>query len=244
LKWHFQFSPGDTHEWDANQIPVLFDAVINGQLRKLVATANRNGFYYVLDRETGEFLLGVPFVKQTWAEGLDAKGRPIMHAGAVPTKEGALVYPGVGSAANWWSPTYNPQTKWFYQAAGESGTTFYKGEAKFRPLTPFVGGGVRHIDADARWGAVRALEATTGKLKWEFKLHAPPVAGLLSTAGGLLFGGTAEGNFFALDAFTGQALWQFQIGSEIRANPISFAVDGKQYVAIAAGNAIVAFAVP
>ncbi len=111
IKWHFQFTPGDTHDWDANQIPILFDASINGRPRKLVATANRNGFYYLLDRVTGAFLLGVPFVKQTWADGLDAEGRPKVRAGAVPTTEGALIYPGVGSAANWWSPTYSPQNE-------------------------------------------------------------------------------------------------------------------------------------
>jgi alcohol dehydrogenase (cytochrome c) len=244
IKWHFQFTPGDTHDWDANQVPVLFDLPMDGRARKLVATANRNGFYYVLDRETGEFLRGVPFVKQTWAEGLDSKGRPIFRPGAIPSPEGALVYPAVGAAANWWSPSYSPETKLFYQAAGESGTTYYKREPEYRQGTPFLGGGVRHIDMDERWGAIRALEAATGKLKWEFKLHTPPIAGLLSTAGGLVFGGTTEGNFFALDALTGTPLWNFQIGAAVNANPISFGLDGKQYIAIAAGNAVFVFGLP
>ena len=244
IKWHFQFTPGDTHDWDANQIPILFDSVVDGRTRKLVATANRNGFYYVLDRETGEFLAGAPFVKQTWAKSLDARGRPIMRAGAHPTREGALIYPGVGSAANWWSPTYSPLTNLFYQPAGESGTTYFKANPTYTQGTPFLGGGVRHVDAEERWGAVRALEPTTGKIKWEFKLHSPPVGGLLSTAGGLIFGGTPEGDFFALDAASGKPLWHFQVGSEIRANPISFRVGGVQYVTIAAGNAVIAFALP
>ena len=244
IKWSFQFTPGDTHDWDANQIPVLFDAVVKGQHRKLVATANRNGFYYLLDRETGAFLLGVPFVKQTWADGLDSTGRPILRPGARSTAEGAMVYPGVGSAANWWSPTYSPLTKLFYQAAGESASTYFKAESRYKRGEPFSGGGVRHADAEARWGTVRALEAETGAVRWEFRLHTPPVAGLLSTAGGLVFGGTEQGDFFALDASSGKPLWHFQVGSDIKANAISFGVDGRQYVAIAAGNALFTFALP
>lgn len=244
IKWHFQFTPGDTHDWDANQIPVLFDSVVNGRARKLVATANRNGFYYVLDRETGEFLTGVPFVKQTWAERLEPDGRPVMTDQAHPSVQGTLTYPAVGSAANWWSPTYSPLTRFFYQPAGESGSTYFKGEIKYERGTPFLGGGVRHVAPEERWGAIRALEATTGKLQWEFRTHSPPAAGLLSTAGGLIFGGTPEGDFFALDAAAGKPLWHFQVGSEVRANPISFGIDGKQYVAIAAGNAVFAFALP
>jgi alcohol dehydrogenase (cytochrome c) len=244
IKWHFQFTPGDTHDWDANQVPVLFDSVVHGRARKLVATANRNGFYYVLDRETGEFLVGVPFVKQTWAEKLEPNGRPVMRPRSGATRGGSLVFPAVASAANWWSPSYSPLTHLFYQAAGESATTYFKGEATYRPGEPYSGGGVRHIDVEDRWGAVRALEATTGQMKWEFRLHTAPVAGLLSTAGGLVFGGTLEGDFFALDAATGDPLWHFQVGSIIRANPISFAVQGKQYIGIAAGNAVFAFALP
>jgi alcohol dehydrogenase (cytochrome c) len=245
IKWHFQFTPGDTHDWDANQIPVLVDGVVGGRARKLVTTANRNGFYYVLDRETGEFISGVPFVKQTWAEKLDPRtGRPITVAKPGPTIEGVLLYPAVGSAANWWSPSYSPLTKLFYQAAGESGTTYFKGEATYTRGEPYIGGGVRHVEVDQRWGAVRALDVLTGALRWEFKLHSPPVAGLLSTAGGLVFGGTPEGDFYALDAATGAPLWHFQLGSEVRANAMSFGVDGKQHVAIAAGNAIFVFALP
>lgn len=244
IRWHFQYTPHDVHDWDSNQVPVLFDATLDGRARKLVALANRNGFYYVLDRENGAFVAGAPFVKQTWADGLDVKGRPILRPDAAPTKEGTLVFPGVGAAADWWSPTYSPQTELFYLAAGERGATYYKGEVDYRTANLYLGGGYRSVDNDDSWGAVRALEATTGKLKWEFRLTRPPVGGLLSTAGGLVFGGTTEGNFFALDADTGKPLWDFQLGAPIKANPMSFAVDGKQYVAIAARLGLFVFALP
>jgi alcohol dehydrogenase (cytochrome c) len=244
IKWHFQFTPHDTHDWDSNEIPVLFDAVVNGRARKLVAMANRNAFYYVLDRETGEFLAGTPYAKQTWADGLDAKGRPRVRPGLDPSVEGTLVFPNIQGASNWPSPSYSPQTKLFYQAAREMGTHYFKGEAKYKAGEAFVAGGGRAINGDDAWGAVRALEATTGKLKWEFKLLTPPMNGLLSTAGGLVFGGTEEGNFFALDADTGKPLWDVQLGAAVKANPIGFAVDGKQYVAIAAGYSLFVFGLP
>jgi alcohol dehydrogenase (cytochrome c) len=244
IKWHFQFTPHDVHDWDSNEIPVLFDATINGRPRKLVAMANRNAFYYVLDRETGEFLTANSYAKQTWADGLDAKGRPRLRPGMAPSLEGTLVFPSIQGASNWPSPSYSPQTKLFYQAAREMSTAYYKGEAKYKPGEAFTGGGGRAINGDDAWGAVRALEATTGKLKWEFKLLTPPWTGLLSTAGGLVFGGTEEGNFFALDADTGQPLWDLQLGAAIKANPVSFGVDGKQLVAVAAGYSLFVFGLP
>ncbi len=244
VKWHFQFTPHDIHDWDANEIPVLFDAGVNGRVRKLVAMANRNAFYYVLDRKTGEFLSATPYAKQTWAERIDAKGRPIRRPGTEPSLEGTLVFPNIQGASNWPSPSYSPHTKLFYQAAREMGTYFFKGESKYTPGEAFVAGGGRAVNGDDAWGAIRALEATTGKLKWEFKLLTPPMSGVLSTAGGLVFGGTDEGNFFALDADTGKPLWDLQLGGAVRANPVSFGVDGKQFVAIAAGYSLFVFGLP
>jgi len=241
MKWHFQFTPHDVHDWDANETLVLFDAPINGRQRKLITQANRNGFYYVLDRATGEFLTGTPYAKQTWADGLDGKGRPIVRKGNDPSVEGTLVFPNIQGAANWYSPSYSPQTKLFYQAAREMGTVYYKGEADYAPGTAFTGGGGRAVNGDEAWGAIRALEATTGKMKWEFKLISPGWTNLLSTAGGLVFGGTEEGNFFALDAENGKPLWDVQLGGAVRGIPISFAVDGKQYVAVSAGYALFVF---
>ncbi len=245
LKWHFQFTPHDTHDWDATEVPVLLDALLNGQQRKLVTMANRNAFYYVLDRVTGEFLHGSPYAKQTWAAGLDAKGRPIVLPNTDPTVEGTLVWPALNGATNWYSPSYSPLTKLFYVSVRERGSYYYKGEVEFKPGTFFAGGGERAIDGDDKaWGAIRALEVTNGKLKWEFRLQTPPWAGVLATAGGLVFGGSNEGNFYALDAQTGKPLWDFQTGGFIAANPISFLIDGKQHVAIAAEHALFVFGLP
>jgi alcohol dehydrogenase (cytochrome c) len=238
IKWHFQFTPHDVHDWDSNETTILVDAAVNGRDRKLVVQANRNAFYYVLDRVTGEFISGTAYANQTWAERLDARGRPVRKPGLEPSISGVLVFPNVQGASNWYSPSYSPQTKLFYQTAREMGSIFFKGEAVYKPGQGFTGGGGRAINGDEAWSAVRALDVTTGKLKWEFRLLSPGWSSLLSTAGGLVFGGTDEGNFFALDADTGKPLWDTQLGAAVRGIPISFAVDGKQYVAISAGFAL------
>ncbi len=241
LRWHFQFTPHDTHDWDANQVPVLVDAPVKGRMRKLLVTANRNAFYYVLDRTNGEFITGVPYAKQTWAKGLDAKGRPIVIPGTEPTDSGTLVYPSLQGATNWFSPSYDPQTNLFYVAVREIGAVYFKREAKYVAGDYFMGGGEDAHEDDRAWGAVRALDPTTGERKWEFRLHTPPWAGLLSTGGGLVFGGSNEGSFFALDARTGKALWNFPTGGMIGAAPISFLIGAKQHIAVAAKSAIIVF---
>jgi len=244
LKWYFQFTPHDVHDWDSNQIPVLFDDTIQGRARKLLAVANRNAFYYVLDRETGEFISGTPYAKQTWAEGLDAKGRPILKPGNNPTVDGKEVFPNLQGSANWYSPSYSPQTKLFYQFTREMSTVYYLGQAQYITGQPYTAGGGVAVNGDNAYAAIRALEGTTGKLRWEFKLLQPGMDGVLSTGGNLVFSGTEEGNFFALDAETGKPLWDMQLGGPVHANPMSFAVDGKQYVAIAAGWVLYTFALP
>ena len=244
LKWHFQFTPHDTHDWDSNQIPVLLEGMVAGRSRKLLATANRNAFYYLLDRETGEFLLGTQYARQTWAKGLDTRGRPILLPNMDPTIEGTLAYPSLQGATNWFSPSYSPLTGLFYVPVREMGARYFKGEAKYVPGKEFMAGGEQALLGDEAYGAVRALEVLTGKLKWEFRLQSPLWSGVLSTAGGLVFGGTNEGSLFALDAETGKPLWDFQTGGPVRSNPISFSVDGRQYVAAAAGFSIFVFALP
>jgi alcohol dehydrogenase (cytochrome c) len=243
LRWHFQFTPHDVHDWDANQIQVLIDAEVGGRARRLLATANRNAFYYLLDRETGEFLHASQYAKQTWADGIDARGRPRVRPGTDPTEEGTLVWPSLQGATNWFSPSYSPVTGLFYVPVREMGAYYYKGEAEYEAGSYFTGGGERALRGDQASGAIRALDTTTGELRWEWKLLSPPWSGLMATAGGLVFGGTQEGLVFALDAKTGEPLWSFQTGSPVRTNPMSFAVDGRQHVAMAGGNALFIFAV-
>ncbi len=248
LKWYFQFSPHENHDWDSDEPPVLFNADIDGKPRKLIGFANRNGFYYVLDRATGKFITGVPFVKETWAKGLDANGRPILEPDQQPTLgTGTLVYPSITGGVDWTSPSYSPQTGLFYVSVHETGAYYIKGTGKIEPGPPkgiVGGGGIRALAGDQSYGAIRALEATTGKLKWQFKLLAPAWVPVLSTAGGLVFSGSDEGNFFALDAETGKPLWNIQLGHSARSNPISYEVDGKQYIFETAGNTYIAFTLP
>lgn len=243
MKWHFQYTPHDTHDWDANQIQVLADLTINGRPRKTLITANRNGFYYVLDRSTGEFLHAQAYAKQTWAKGIDAKGRPMVLPNTDPTEDGNLIYPSLQGSTNWPSPSYSPQTGLFYVPVREMGSYYYKTDVEYEPGLPFTGGGERRL-ADEAWGAVRALDARTGAKMWDFKLPSPPWSGVLSTAGGLVFSGSQEGNFYALDAKTGVALWQFQTGGAVRSNPATFLVEGRQHVSVSSGRALFVFALP
>jgi alcohol dehydrogenase (cytochrome c) len=242
LKWYFQFIPHDVHDWDAVQVPVLVDAEWQGRPRKLIYWAHRGGFYYVLDRETGEFLLGKPFATQTWAKGLDAKGRPILLPNTEPSPEGTVIWPGVQGATNWYSPSYNAVTKLFYLAVWENRSVYHKGEQDYSPGNRYIGS-VPLIDLpdDPGHGAIRALNPHTGERVWEYPLHTKPWAGVLSTASQLVFGGSDEGYFFALDAASGKELWRLNTGGRIRANPVTFLSKGKQVVAVAAGSAIYTF---
>jgi alcohol dehydrogenase (cytochrome c) len=241
LKWYFQFTPHDVHDWDATEVPVLVDGEVRGQKRKLVVFPNRNAFYYVLDRTSGEFLLGKAYAKQTWAKGLDDRGRPIREPNTFPTFEGTRVWPSVAGANNWYSPTYSPRTGLIYIASRESGSLYFTGEADYKEGEQYNGGGFRSIPGDEEWGAVRAMEPATGKLVWEHKLFSPPWAGLLSTAGNLVFGSTNEGQVYALDAGTGKLLWRYQAGGSARSNPITYLSEGKQHVAVTVGNALYVF---
>lgn len=244
MKWYFQFTPHDTHDWDSIQVPVLFDEAVDGKPRKLLGQANRNGFYYVLDRATGAFVAGVPFVKQTWAKGLDETGRPMVLPNTEPTPQGSLVYPDGHGGTNWSSPSYSPQTKLFYVSARETGAYTVAGQPKVH-FPDFGGGGRINLAGDDVYGAIRALDATTGKLKWEYRMLAPAETSTLATAGGLVFAVSDEGNFFALDAANGKLLWEFTVGgTSSESNPVTYEVDGKQYLIGASGNCFVAFALP
>jgi alcohol dehydrogenase (cytochrome c) len=238
LRWHFQFTPHDTHDWDATEIPVLVDLEWQGQMRKLVVMANRNAFYYVLDRENGRFLHGQEYSKQTWAEGLDANGRPMVIPGSEPTLEGTEVWPSLQGATNWFSPSYSPLTETLYVPVRHMGAVYYKSDSEYVPGRPYLGGGEQALAGDDAWGYVKALDVRTGDLRWEYRLLTPPWSGVMATASGLVFGSSNEGNLFALDARTGESLWDMQAGAPARSNPMSFEVDGRQRVVMSAGNAV------
>ena len=248
LKWHFQFTPHDVHDWDSVEIPILVDAPFKGRMRKLMAHADRNGYYYVLDRETGEFLHGTPFIdKLNWATGLTAKGRPIRVPGVEPTIHGNFVCPSTSGATNWMSPAYNPVTKLFYLAAKEGCGVSYKAKQEFRPGgLAYTATGYVESPQEPWQMYVRALDLTTGERKWQYKqFNAKHYgAGLVSTASGLIFAGDDQGTFAALNAHTGEPLWHFNTNQRISASPITYAVNGRQYVAVAAGVNVVAFRLP
>jgi alcohol dehydrogenase (cytochrome c) len=247
LRWYFQFTPHDLHDWDAAQIPVLVDAVVDKSKRKLLAWANRNGFYYLLDRTTGEFLLGAPFVKQTWADGLDSKGRPRVRAESRPTPQGTLIYPGVAGGTNWWSPAYDPELGLFYVPTIDRPGIFYSSPDEPADNLGEILGGMTGPVPNEGTLAVKALEVKTGRVRWQYTLPSHrtynEMAGLMSTAGRLVFGGNDE-SLVALNAETGAELWRFEAGGQIVAAPVSYQLAGRQYIAVAAGRSILAFALP
>jgi alcohol dehydrogenase (cytochrome c) len=241
LKWHFQFTPHDVNDMDSNQIPVLLDAEWKGRPRKLMLFANRNAFYYVLDRATGEFLLARQFTRQTWAKGLDEKGRPIPNPEAEPSDQGALVYPDDDGTANWFNPSYSPSAGLFYQSVREKGAYYFRTESPYVPGRAYLGASKRNIPKEEPYGTIRAWRPLSGEQVWEFRLHSPPWGGLLATAGGLVFSGSMEGDFFALDDRNGKVLWRVQTGGEIWSNPMSYLWEGRQHIAIASGSALLTF---
>ena len=257
MKWYFQFTPHDPYDYDSVQVPVLANVNWNGSPRKIMLWGNRNGFFYVLDRSTGKCLNGKPFVKVNWASGLDANGRPI----ATPQPAGSPTYPGIQGATNWYSPSYSPSTGLFYLSTWEDyGTVFSGVQADYKEGTRFTGGANTSPVAGAEnptgqrngpvntyteamaTGGVVAIDPATGDKKWKFAMHDVNTSGILTTATDLLFVGGREGYFQALDARTGSLLWKQNLGGEIIAGPISFQVDGKQYITIASGNSLFAFA--
>ena len=242
LDWYFQFTPHDVHDWDAIQIPILADLEFDGEMRKVMMWANRNAFYYTLDRETGEFLLGKPYARQTWAEGLDENGRPIRVPGTSPTYEGVVVAPSIGGGTNWWSAAYSPRTELYYVNAYDGEQKYFKRDEDYVEGERFTGGGGENVlPQEAYQSAIRAIDPRTGDLRWEFLLQPRATAGVLATAGDLVFSGGVDGYFYALDAVSGRELWHIQLGSRVHSAPMSFAVDGKQYITVAAGNVVYTF---
>ena len=246
LKWYYQFTPHDDMDWDSTQVPVLADIEWQGRPRKVMLWANRNGIMYVLDRTSGQFLKGQPFVKVNWLSGFDEKGRPMRVPGKVASEEGSEIYPTVLGATNWYPPSFSPSTGYFYIPGWENaGTINYLGRrSKDLGITPMAD--VKLLPNvrtdDDGYGIIRAFDPKTGERKWEYKMGDTTWGGVLTTASDLLFGGGREGYFFALNAKTGEFLWKASLGGQINNAAMSYSVNGKQYVAIAAGTSLFTFA--
>ncbi len=247
LVWHYQFSPHNEFDWDATQTPVLVDMEWEGTERKLMLFANRNGVFYVLDRLTGEFLEGRSFVRTNWVDGFDSDGRPNQVAHI--SQEGTLIYPGNQGGTNWYPPSFSPSTGLFYVPTWEnSSTTYVLGEEPpvFGESRTFAGlfprGG--NPDDDV-YSAVRALDPVTGERVWDYRLNVPRTeAGILTTASDVLFSGGRDGIFYALDARSGELLWEKRLGSSVEAGPMTYAIEDKQYVSIMVGHTLFTFSLP
>ncbi len=236
MNWYFQSSPHDTHDWDSTQTAVLFDGQINGQMRKLVAQAARNGHFFVLDRTDGKAIISSEYVKTNWSSGYDEKGQPVPNPEKHPQIAGALVSPNQGGAANWPPPTFSPQTGLFYVNASRAFSVYYIYDPSDNPMG--WGGTDR-----GGWGEsmLQAIDYKTGKVKWSHKWEAGARAGLLSTAGNLLFSGGASNDLVALNAATGEALWHAGLNASVSNGAITYELDGSQYVIVGAGDTLWAF---
>lgn len=242
LRWYYQFTPHDVWDWDATQVPVLADLTLEGQPRKVVMFANRNGFFYLLDRVTGTLIRGRPFIETSWAKAIGADGRPILRPGMIPSAAGTRVCPDQSGATNWMSPSFDPSLKLLFVTARESCGIFYMWKDQYEPGLGFRGGAVQRVN-EAHHAALRAIDVTTGERRWEFPYTAQSWAGVLSTASGLVFAGSS-GNFMAFDARTGKNLWHYQTGSALYAGAMTYMLDGRQYVLMPSGTTLTAFALP
>ena len=246
IKWYFQFTPHDLYDYDATETPVLIDSVENGATQHRLLQANRNGYFYVLDRTNGKFLRAAPFVqKLNWATALDASGRPIL-TGKIPTPEGTYICPGIEGATNWFSPSYSPDTGLFYVMAMENCNMFFAKPRKFVVGETFYNTGTNHSSTGESQKILLALSPANGKVVWSYPQlgSGRSWGGTLATAGGLVFFGDDSDFFEAVDASTGRALWHFNTGQLMRSSPMTYAVDGMQYVTIAAGSDVFSFSLP
>jgi PQQ-dependent dehydrogenase (methanol/ethanol family) len=246
LKWYYQFTPHDLHDWDATETPALVDATFHGQPRKLLLQGNRNGFFYVLDRLTGKVLLAEPFVKRlTWASGIGPDGRPKLSPTNEPTADGQLGCPAVAGAANWTSTAFHPATGLYYMFAEESCNIYSKRKESWEAGKSFYGGGTRRAPGE-NGKFLKAIDIQTGKTAWEIPDIGDGIlaSGLMATAGGLIFYGDGSGAFVAADAANGALLWHFNTGQSWKAGPMTYTVDGNQYIGVAGGSTIMTFGLP
>lgn len=244
-KWHYQFTPNDSHDWDATEDVVLVDQTYRGIKRKLLLQADRNGMFYVLDRTDGKFLSGTAFARQTWNAGFDENGRPKVIPGTDATPEGTVVYPSGGGANNWRSPSYDPASGWMYLIYTDSGQKYVRQTEEYEIGKQYWGGRGSRVAGEMESSGVMALDVETGEAKWRYKIaQASLGGGVMATGGGVVFASAADGNLIALDSRSGKLLWRFQTGGRIATSPMSYSVDGKQYVAVSAGNVLYSFALP
>jgi alcohol dehydrogenase (cytochrome c) len=245
LKWYFQYTPHDEWDWDAAQPPVLVDADWQGQPRKLLLHANRNGFFYVFDRTDGKLLLTQPFVKKlTWAREISAEGRPVMNPNQTPTAAGTKICPAVEGATNWFSTSFNPSTGLYYVQTLEKCNIYVKSTIEWQAGRAFFSGTTRDVPGDLPRKILRAIDIRSGKIAWELPQvgRAESWGGTLATAAGLVFFCEDSGAFMAVDASSGTPLWRFQGNQLWKASPMTYMFDNQQYLAVASGSDIIAFA--
>ena len=241
LKWHFQFTPHDTHDWDAVADPVLADVTIGGRKTKALIQANRNGYFYALDRTNGKYLYGRPYTTVNWSDGLDENGRPRVIKGLEPSEAGTKVCPGLGGGHNWQSTAFDPRTGLYYFGSTDGCQTFKRNDREFVEGRWYQLSGTENLPEEPETGSLIAVDSSTGKIRWRFEMVHNPAGGTLATAGNLVFTGDNSGNLMALDSRTGKVLWHFQTGAAVFSSPVTYTFEGKQYVAIAAGTALIAF---
>jgi alcohol dehydrogenase (cytochrome c) len=240
LAWYFQASPHDTHDWDAVQVPVLIDGEFQGKPRKLLVQASRNGYFFVLDRTNGKNLMSIPYIDINWSKGLDAKGSPIRDPKKDPSTAGTLVSPSAHGGTNWQTPAFDPKTGLFYLHAENSYSVFFLTDTDPKP----EGYGGRD---DKVWAAefVEAIDYKTCKIRWTHDIGpGGAFMSILSTEGNLLFSGDNSGNALALDAVTGHTLWHANLGGVMNNGPITYELDGRQYLVLAADDSLFGFTLP
>jgi alcohol dehydrogenase (cytochrome c) len=250
-KWHYQFTPNDTHDWDSNQDTILVDRMWHGQPRKLMLHADRNGVFYVLDRVTGKLLSATPFVRTSWVKEWDDNGRPIFLDGWRATPEGVTVYPSLGGGTNFQAPSYSPKTGWYYLVYHDSPGNFSAGPQAYEEGRQYQGRGNGGGFGGPPPGAapntagVMAIDPENGKVQWRYNISQMALSpGLMATAGGVVFCATTEGYFIALDAVTGKLLWLYAAGGPLSSSPMSYSLDGRQYIAVSGSGAVFSFALP
>ena len=244
MKWYFQFTPHDTHDWDAIGDPVLVDITFDGRKVKAVIQANRNGYFYALDRTNGKFLFAQPYTTISWSSGIGPDGKPRLIPGQDPSEHGTRACPGLGGGHNWEATAYSPQTGLYYFGSADGCQNYYNSDYDFIEGEWYQLSGTENLKREPAKGSLIAIDPSSGKIRWRHEMVRHPSGGVLATAGGLVFTGDNYGNFIAFDAKTGKVLWRFQTGAPVFAPPVTYTFEGKQYIALPAGSTLLTFGLP